>query len=612
MFELLNAALAFTVLMIALSVVVAALVELVQAVFGMRSAGLRRMLARLYKDDIWPVLGERLLVEGQTTNGVVVTAAEVKSQKNRYREARRAFLEKMTLQRSVKSERDSRLLWLENVGLGWLRNLMRKHIFWDRFLRWLGLRYHTKMTLFEFAGRLADTEVGKRIGQGRNKKEGESSDNPDVSLLDNWFEGLAERFERYGQDIRADFAQRARTISILSAFVVAFVVNVDAGYIFHHLVNSPEKAALIADQFEAVVEQARKAGVLPPETAEDGRENAKLPTEGTAPGNPTTDDRADQAEAQLEEAKEALKESTETLKKLQDLGLPIGHAYFPFCRSDIRVDPRCPEAFPTLQDAKARLSELEGAKANIETTMAAATESAEAMRKLAALQVYSDPSGTESPINEATIKAVIASMGGVSDEIGQTSMTLSDEIIRAQAAVFLGKEHLKVLAQESKVSLLRLEIAAGYGDEVANEKALSKAERELISLDDRFSEALELAGFTRGEQGWGTVLTRITSGQGLSWVISTFIAGVLIGLGGPFWYRVGGQLISLRKLVSFRKPGDSGGTSQGQPANPSPPPANKEFEDFQKAVKDAQALFDHNIEADRFREKRRQIAEAVQ
>ena len=160
---------------------------------------------------------------------------------------------------------------------------------------WFAPRSLTALPTLEFVQRLADTGVGKALA-------GAAAAHVDAAVDD-----LARQFERFGRDGSAYFTQRAKAMSITIAVVVAFALNVDAVRLFSSLLVNPDLTAKLVASGPAGVTVA-------PSAATGGAGEADI--------------------AGL------LQDARQQAAVVAALGLPIGPAFFPWCR-DQGVDRAC-------------------------------------------------------------------------------------------------------------------------------------------------------------------------------------------------------------------------------------------------------------------------------
>ena len=255
----LTAALAFAITMLLFTSMVSAIVESIQRFFGWRSRGLHWMLREMYEE----VAKRRPDLVSPLGPAAQIPTTPIQSQTTS------EFLELMT----------------KNVGAsefrGWLPHFLRP-------------RHVQSLTPVEFAQRLARTDIGAALAQ---KAESEWR-----HLLD----GVLERFDFYGQAASETFRQRAKAISIIVSFMLAFALNINALALFYAFANRPQLAEAMTAQRPEIErrfrEAERRAGVAPA-------------------GSGETDPDATQAR---EDIKRSLDELRVQFRDQLKLGLPIG------------------------------------------------------------------------------------------------------------------------------------------------------------------------------------------------------------------------------------------------------------------------------------------------
>jgi hypothetical protein len=127
---------------------------------------------------------------------------------------------------------------------------------------------------------------------------------------------IAYEFERYGQAASMYFQRRATFLSIIASLVLAFTLNIDAISLYQGLAN--DKA--LSEKVIAEVNVGQLQKVYEARIQQSGDSNAKL---------------------ELDKIKQEILQDS---AKIEEMGLPIGHAYFPFCDKGLAtdfVDTRC-------------------------------------------------------------------------------------------------------------------------------------------------------------------------------------------------------------------------------------------------------------------------------
>ena len=121
---------------------------------------------------------------------------------------------------------------------------------------------------------------------------------------------LSYEFERYGEATASYFQGRAATLSVLVAFVMAGALNIDAIKLYGTLAKDKSLAGtVIKDLNIAKLEQAYVESIQKPGGGEEEKDKVE------------------------KEYKQILENIRKDAVRLEELGLPIGHDYFPFCAS---------------------------------------------------------------------------------------------------------------------------------------------------------------------------------------------------------------------------------------------------------------------------------------
>jgi len=195
----LQAALAFSLIMLVLATVVTLILETAYRALLTREKGFRIMMGRLFDEVLKPRTAH--LLRG-------VTLAQ----------AREHFLNTVT----------------RNQAYGEEFNRVRGFIQPNQL---------ASMTMMEFADRLADTAVGKAIARGGSE------------YVDSAINDLAQKFERFGAASSQRFQDHARFWCVLTSILLAFVANVDAVRVFQELLNDGQLTSGIIAQYGAAVEE---------------------------------------------------------------------------------------------------------------------------------------------------------------------------------------------------------------------------------------------------------------------------------------------------------------------------------------------------------------------
>ena len=194
----LQAALAFSLIMLVLATVVTLILETAYRALLTREKGFRIMMGRLFDEVLKPRTAH--LLRG-------VTLAE----------AREHFLNTVTRNQAYDEE-------------------------FNRVRGFIQPNQLASMTMMEFADRLADTAVGKAIARGGSE------------YVDSAINDLAQKFARFGAASSQRFQDHARFWCVLTSILLAFVVNVDAVRVFQELLNDDQLTSGIIAQYGAAVE----------------------------------------------------------------------------------------------------------------------------------------------------------------------------------------------------------------------------------------------------------------------------------------------------------------------------------------------------------------------
>jgi hypothetical protein len=195
----LQAALAFSLIMLVLATVVTLILETAYRALLTREKGFRIMMARLFDEVLKPRVAHLL-------RGVSLA------------QAREHFLNTVTRNQAYDEE-------------------------FNRVRGFIQPNQLASMTMMEFADRLADTAVGKAIARGGPE------------YVDSAINDLAQKFERFGAASSQRFQDHARFWCVLTSILLAFAVNVDAVRVFQELLNDDQLTSGIIAQYGAAVEE---------------------------------------------------------------------------------------------------------------------------------------------------------------------------------------------------------------------------------------------------------------------------------------------------------------------------------------------------------------------
>jgi hypothetical protein len=267
--EFLTALLAFAAVMALMSTIVAVVIEAAINLLGMRSRGLKALLAQYYRDAVAPRLPAGSGLRGNNAEA-------------------RAFASEVT----------------SNPAR--LPGAMRS-----------GARRYNRLTVRQLIEQLARTPAGQAFLKL-----------PDSQLKPH-LEALSYEFDRFSEGARDFFTRRTRNTGVTIALILAFGLNVDALRLYRVLATDGDTrdrvVALMADVqvANANIEQAvaqREAGrpAAPPPTTLEFGQDPRTGAELTA----------EQAEQQLRENERRI---DELLTLLANMSIPIGVTQYPYC-----------------------------------------------------------------------------------------------------------------------------------------------------------------------------------------------------------------------------------------------------------------------------------------
>jgi hypothetical protein len=195
----LQAALAFSLVMLVLSSIVTIILETGYRVLLTREKGFRLMMERMFDAVLKPRVAHLL-------RGVTIA------------QAREQFLNTVTRNPAYEEQLNRVRAFIQPGEL-------------------------SSMTMMQFADRLADTAVGKAIARG-------GSDYVDHAIND-----LAQKFERFGAASSQRFQDHARFWCVLVSILLAFIANVDAVRVFQVLVNDDMVTSGIIARYGSAVDE---------------------------------------------------------------------------------------------------------------------------------------------------------------------------------------------------------------------------------------------------------------------------------------------------------------------------------------------------------------------
>ena len=316
--QLIEAALAFAITMLALSLVVSSFVEMIHRICSMREAGLKYMLGQMFDQVL-----DKYIRPGIAAS-VPADAADREGKISEFVEsARKGFVERMSANRAPMgaAPRSTPTTQAENTGgesslLGRLKSFWadpRNSLvhFWKNSVRLWNGRDLAAMTSAEFMERLGSMDVGRAIASANavaTNAGSTAADAVDVVLKD-----VAQKFEAFGKEASVYFEGRARLLSVVVAMALAFLAHVDAVDLFKTYLRDPNARAKVIEQSDAVTAQHRAAVEAMKALKEID------PTEAL-----TTEEVRKQIEALRNDWKEAIAKANSTVKQYADLGVPLG------------------------------------------------------------------------------------------------------------------------------------------------------------------------------------------------------------------------------------------------------------------------------------------------
>jgi hypothetical protein len=302
---LIEAALAFAITMLALSLIVSSLVELIHRAFKMREAGLKYMLGQMFDQVLKKYIVPGLIAKVEQENPIIAQAAKDQRVQELWASARTGFVERMSANRVPMgvAPKATPTDPIEQVA--------------EKSKPQLGLwggRDLATMNPTEFMERLGSIDLGEAVKQANataNAAGAVAAGAADAVLKD-----IAQKFEAFGKEAGVYFEGRARLLSVLVAVVLAFAVHVDAIDLFKTYLRDPNARAKVIEQSQAVTAQYK--------AAQDAAEAVKK----LAPDNPDAPVTSPDVKAQMEKLKKdweaAIAGANATVKQYADIGVPLG------------------------------------------------------------------------------------------------------------------------------------------------------------------------------------------------------------------------------------------------------------------------------------------------
>lgn len=302
--QLIEAALAFAITMLALSLVVSSFVEIIHRIFSMREAGLKYVLGQMFDQVIKKHLTDdkilALVNRSRPENAQITTAVEA------LKIFRDSFVERMSANRAPMGVTPKATP--TDPALQVATNPKRA------FGLWSG-RDLAAMTPAEFMERLGSMDVGQAIVETRAAARDAVQDagTAAAGAINVVLKDIAQKFEAFGREASVYFEGRARLLSVVVALALAFLAHVDAVDLFRTYLRDPNARAKVIEQSEAVTAQHKAAT------------EAAIALKAIDPNATLTPDEVKkQIETLKNDWKEAIAKANSTVKQYADLGLPLG------------------------------------------------------------------------------------------------------------------------------------------------------------------------------------------------------------------------------------------------------------------------------------------------
>jgi len=310
--DLLNAALAFAVLMITLSTAATALSEAFLRISSQRPRVLAGALLQFIKTDpriktaMEKILDEdvtfraisRWLDEAENAAGETADAA-----KRKLTQAIGAFSDVDEMKAAFAAYRQAELDKLaEKARLKLVTNPAQA----SEPEAFSASKSIDTLTTFAFVQRLAETDIGKSLGK---RVEADT------------LKALTRGFERFTAASNELFRKRARTATMISAIILAFSVNIPAGPVFDYVMENPELAGAIAADAQTAIESNQQ------QLDDFDKALSELTLDADkVPELDLTEDEAARLQKASEEVSSAVDDISSTLENARGLyELPLGY-----------------------------------------------------------------------------------------------------------------------------------------------------------------------------------------------------------------------------------------------------------------------------------------------
>src|SRR4051812_9196816 len=303
--QLIEAALAFAITMLALSLVVSSFVEIIHRIFSMREAGLKYVLGQMFDQVLKKYLTNDQVI-ALVNRSRPVGLPPIALAEEALKIFRASFVERMSANRApmgvtpkaTPTDPASKVATTPKRAFG----------------LWSG-RDLAAMAPAEFMERLGSMDVGQALVDARTAAVGTVQDagTAAANAVDAALTDVAQKFEAFGREASVYFEGRARLLSVVVAIALAYAAHVDAVDLFRTYLRDPNARAKVIEQSQAVTAQHKAA-------ADSAAALAKL-----AQVSPeTAEEVKNQVEALKDDMKTAITNAKGTIKQYADLGVPLG------------------------------------------------------------------------------------------------------------------------------------------------------------------------------------------------------------------------------------------------------------------------------------------------
>ena len=294
--QILEAALAFAITMLVLSLICSSFVEIIHRVLAMREDGFKLMLDGMYDKMLKQYVEPRLKADLATTQPQLAGDALDQRVATDLDQLKTSFLNAMKENRAPVT-----------IKLPLPLSLLPKLWYGDQV---------TGLKPEEFMERLASVKVGdyiKAANDAANNAGAAAAGAVDAVLKD-----VAQKFDNFGKEASAYFAGRARLLSVCVAIALAFAIRVDAIELFNTYLRDPNARNKVIEQSQAATAQYKAMTEAANAVQAAGGQDAKQ-----------------QVDALQQNFKAAIDNTRSTVAQYSDLGLPIG-----WTKENATLDPR--------------------------------------------------------------------------------------------------------------------------------------------------------------------------------------------------------------------------------------------------------------------------------